>query len=44
MPLKHKTAASDLMDATKLSLRSVKTKIKEMLEMELITKNNHGLI
>jgi archaellum biogenesis ATPase FlaH len=42
-PIKYKTAAAGLMDLTRLSLRSVKTKIKEMLEMELITKNKDGL-
>lgn len=42
-PVKYKTAAAELMNLTRLSLRSVKTKIKEMLEMELITKTNDGL-
>jgi archaellum biogenesis ATPase FlaH len=42
-PIKYKMAAAELMNLTKLKLRSVKTKIKEMLEMELIEKNTDGL-
>jgi hypothetical protein len=42
-PIKYKTAVGELMNLTKLKLRSVKAKIKEMLEIEIISKTNNGL-